>query len=165
MAGASPDAIDFVQTYDDYPVVVMLQFEDLGFCAKGEGPSSSARDTLTHDGDFPNNTSGGQLSAGQAGCAGGFLGMTEAIRQLTDDAGRARGDGARSSASSPASAWSPTTGACARRCHPGPLVVSDRHRRRRRDDAADEAAPEEPGAAHAADEPAAVRRAAAPRSA
>jgi len=87
MAGASPDAIDFVQTYDDYPVVVMLQFEDLGFCAKGEGPEFVRAHTLTHAGDFPNNTSGGQLSAGQAGCAGGFLGMTEAIRQLTDAAG------------------------------------------------------------------------------
>ena len=86
-AGARPEAIDFVQTYDDYPVVVMLQFEDLGFCAKGEGPAFVRERTLTHAGDFPNNTSGGQLSAGQAGCAGGFLGMTEAIRQLTDDAG------------------------------------------------------------------------------
>ena len=86
-ADATPDAIDFVQTYDDYPVVVMLQFEDLGFCAKGEGPAFVRARTLTHDGDFPNNTSGGQLSAGQAGCAGGFLGMTEAIRQLTDEAG------------------------------------------------------------------------------
>ena len=76
-----------MQTYDDYPVVVMLQFEDLGFCAKGEGPAFVRANTLTHDGDFPNNTSGGQLSAGQAGCAGGFLGMTEAIRQLTGDAG------------------------------------------------------------------------------
>jgi acetyl-CoA acetyltransferase len=85
-AGVAPDAIDFVQTYDDYPVVVMLQFEDLGFCEKGEGPAFVRAKTLTHDGDFPNNTSGGQLSAGQAGCAGGFLGMTEAIRQLTDDA-------------------------------------------------------------------------------
>ena len=84
--------IDFVQTYDDYPVVVMLQFEDLGFCEKGEGPAFVRARTLTHDGDFPNNTSGGQLSAGQAGCAGGFLGMTEAIRQLTDDAGRAHRD-------------------------------------------------------------------------
>ena len=37
-AGVGPTAIDFVQTYDDYPVVVMLQFEDLGFCDKGEGP-------------------------------------------------------------------------------------------------------------------------------
>jgi acetyl-CoA acetyltransferase len=89
-AGIGPEAIDFIQTYDDYPVVVMLQFEDLGFCAKGEGPAFVRAKTLTHDGDFPNNTSGGQLSAGQAGCAGGFLGMTEAIRQLCDDAeGRA----------------------------------------------------------------------------
>ena len=86
-AGARPDAIDLVQTYDDYPVVVMLQFEDLGFCEKGEGPAFVRARTLTHDGDFPNNTSGGQLSAGQAGCAGGFLGMTETIRQLTDEAG------------------------------------------------------------------------------
>ena len=85
-ADATPDVIDFVQTYDDYPVVVMLQFEDLGFCDKGEGPAFVRARTLTHDGDFPNNTSGGQLSAGQAGCAGGFLGMTEAIRQLTGDA-------------------------------------------------------------------------------
>jgi acetyl-CoA acetyltransferase len=86
-AGVRAAAIDFVQTYDDYPVVVMLQFEDLGFCEKGEGPAFVRARTLTHDGDFPNNTSGGQLSAGQAGCAGGFLGMTEAIRQLTDQAG------------------------------------------------------------------------------
>ena len=92
-AGVGPDAIDFVQTYDDYPVVVMLQFEDLGFCEKGEGPAFVRASTLTHDGDFPNNTSGGQLSAGQAGCAGGFLGMTEAIRQLTGEAGERAVDG------------------------------------------------------------------------
>src|SRR4029079_15930845 len=86
-AGCGPEAIDFAQTYDGYPVVVMLQFEDLGFCEKGEGPAFVRAKTRPHDGDSPNNTSGGQLSAGQAGCAGGFLGMTEAIRQLTDDAG------------------------------------------------------------------------------
>jgi len=39
--------------------------------------------SFTYDGDFPLNTSGGQLSVGQAGAAGGFLGMVEAIRQLT----------------------------------------------------------------------------------
>ncbi len=86
-AAAKPADIDFVQTYDDYPVIVMLQFEDLGFCEKGEGPAFVRANTLTWDGDFPNNTSGGQLSAGQAGAAGGFLGMTEAIRQLTGAAG------------------------------------------------------------------------------
>jgi acetyl-CoA acetyltransferase len=89
-AGATPADIDFVQTYDDYPVIVMLQFEDLGFCDKGGGPAFVRERSTTFDGDFPNNTSGGQLSCGQAGAAGGFLGMTEAIRQLTDAAdGRA----------------------------------------------------------------------------
>ena len=38
-------------------------------------------------GDFPQNTSGGQLSAGQAGAAGGHLGLVEAIRQATGTAG------------------------------------------------------------------------------
>jgi len=90
MAGARPAEIHFVQTYDDYPVIVMMQFEDLGFCEKGEGPAFVRAHRFRFDADFPNNTSGGQLSSGQAGAAGGFIGMTEAIRQLTDAApGRA----------------------------------------------------------------------------
>jgi acetyl-CoA acetyltransferase len=87
MAGARPEDIDLVQPYDDYPVIVMLQLEDLGFCGKGEAPAFVREHRLTFDGDFPSNTSGGQLSAGQAGAAGGFLGLTETIRQLTDTAG------------------------------------------------------------------------------
>jgi acetyl-CoA acetyltransferase len=86
-AAARPEDIDFIQTYDDYPVIVMMQFEDLGFCGKGEGPAFIRAHSLTYDGSFPNNTSGGQLSTGQAGAAGGYLGMTEAIRQLTGAAG------------------------------------------------------------------------------
>lgn len=70
-ADARPADIDFVQPYDDYPVIVMMQFEDLGFCEKGEGPAFVRANTLTHDGSFPSNTSGGQLSVGQAGAAGG----------------------------------------------------------------------------------------------
>ena len=86
-AGVGPQDIDLIQTYDDYPVIVMMQFEDLGFCEKGEGPDFVRRHGMTHAGSFPNNTSGGQLSAGQAGAAGGFIGMTETIRQLTGQAG------------------------------------------------------------------------------
>jgi acetyl-CoA acetyltransferase len=87
-AGVKPAELDFVQTYDDYPVIVMMQFEDLGFCEKGEGPEFVRGHSFTHDGSFPNNTSGGQLSVGQAGAAGGYLGMVEAIRQLTGQAGQ-----------------------------------------------------------------------------
>jgi acetyl-CoA acetyltransferase len=94
-AGVAPKDIGFIQTYDDYPVVVMMHFEDLGFCEKGEGPAFVRAHSLTWDGDFPNNTSGGQLSAGQAGAAGGFIGMVEALRQLTGQAGERSVAGAR----------------------------------------------------------------------
>ena len=87
MAQCTPDDIDLLQTYDDYPVVSMMQIEDLGFCAKGEAPEFVRSHDLTINGDFPHNTSGGQLSAGQAGAAGGFIGMVEAIRQVTGTAG------------------------------------------------------------------------------
>jgi acetyl-CoA acetyltransferase len=86
-AGVAPQDIDFVETYDDYPVISLMQLEDLGFCGKGEGPAFVRKHTFTWDGSFPLNTSGGQLSVGQAGAAGGFLGMVEAIRQLTGEAG------------------------------------------------------------------------------
>jgi acetyl-CoA acetyltransferase len=85
-ADCAPQEIDFVQTYDDYPVISLMQLEDLGFCGKGEGAALVRKHSFTWDGDFPLNTSGGQLSAGQAGAAGGFLGMVEAIRQLTGQA-------------------------------------------------------------------------------
>jgi acetyl-CoA acetyltransferase len=86
MAGIKPAAVDFVQTYDDYPVIAMMQLEDLGLCAKGEAPDFVRANTFTVDGTCPHNTSGGQLSVGQAGCAGGSLGLVEAIRQLTGQA-------------------------------------------------------------------------------
>jgi acetyl-CoA acetyltransferase len=83
MAGVKPGDADFVETYDDYPVISLMQFEDLRFCGKGEGPAFVRAHSFTNAGTFPHNTCGGQLSAGQAGAAGGYLGLTEAIRQLT----------------------------------------------------------------------------------
>lgn len=94
MADAKPDDMDLLQTYDDYPVISMMQFEDLGFCEKGDGPAFVRERDLTIAGDFPHNTSGGQLSAGQAGAAGGFIGLVEAIRQVTGRAGPTQVEGA-----------------------------------------------------------------------
>jgi acetyl-CoA acetyltransferase len=84
-AGVTTDDIDFIETYDDYPVINVMQIEDLGFCKKGEGPEFVRSHSFTVDGSFPFNTSGGQLSVGQAGAAGGSLGLVEAIRQLTGE--------------------------------------------------------------------------------
>ena len=88
-AGIGPADIDVLEVYDDYPVVCVFQIEDLGFCAKGEGPDFIRRHSFEANGSFPFNTSGGQLSVGQAGAAGGTLGLVEAIRQVTGQARRA----------------------------------------------------------------------------
>ena len=86
-AGLGPEDIDCIETYDDYPVVSMLQLEDLGFCQKGEAAQFVRNTPLTCDGGgLPHNTSGGQLSVGQAGSAGGFLGLVEGLRQVTGQA-------------------------------------------------------------------------------
>jgi acetyl-CoA acetyltransferase len=94
-AGIGPADIDVIEVYDDYPVVCVFQIEDLGFCAKGEGPEFIRRHSFEANGSFPFNTSGGQLSVGQAGVAGGTLGLVEAIRQVTGQAIGAQVENAR----------------------------------------------------------------------
>ena len=93
-AGLGPTDIDFLCTYDDYPVINALQFENLGFCNDGEAPGFIRDHDFAWNGDFPLNPSGGQLSVGQAGAAGGYLGLVEAVRQLTGTALGHQVDGA-----------------------------------------------------------------------
>jgi len=78
--------IDLFEIYDDYPIAVMIQIEDLGYCKKGEGGKFVEAHDLTYKGNFPVNTGGGELSVGQAGLAGGFLHIVEALRQLRGEA-------------------------------------------------------------------------------
>ena len=85
-ADVKPEDLDLVQFYDDYPVIVMMQYEDLGFCGKGEGPAFVRSRTLGRAGSLPTNTSGGQLSVGQAGAGGGYIGLVETVRQLSGQA-------------------------------------------------------------------------------
>ena len=86
-AGAGPDEMDFVQAYDDYPIMVAIQLEDLGFCAKGEVGAFLERHDFAWNGTLPLNTGGGQLSCGQSGAGGGMIGLTEAVRQMCGEAG------------------------------------------------------------------------------
>jgi len=79
--------IDLFEIYDDYPIAVLIQIEDLGYCKKGEGGKFVETHNLTYRGDFPVNTGGGELSVGQAGLAGGYLHVVEALRQLRGEAG------------------------------------------------------------------------------
>ena len=81
-ADLTPHDMHMVQVYDDYPVIVAMQISDLGFCNKQALPQFIADNEFTIDGSLPLNTNGGQLSAGQAGAAGGFQNVTEGLRQI-----------------------------------------------------------------------------------
>lgn len=94
-AGYGAGDMDFVQLYDDFPIMAAIQLEDLGFCAKGEAGSFIEANRFTFDGTLPMNTGGGQLSCGQAGGAAGFLSMVEAVRQLRGEAGPRQVKGAK----------------------------------------------------------------------
>ena len=88
-AGAAPGEIDIVSVYDDYPVMVLAQLADLGF---GEPHDVLAAIETSR---LASNTSGGQLSAGQAGAAGGMHGLVEIVEQLRGRAGVRQVEGAR----------------------------------------------------------------------
>jgi acetyl-CoA acetyltransferase len=90
MAGLGRTDVDVASIYDCYTITVLMSLEDAGFCAKGEGMAWVTDHDLTHRGDFPLNTAGGQLSFGQAGMAGGMHHVVDAARQIMGRAGDAQ---------------------------------------------------------------------------
>lgn len=86
-AGMTPKDIRMIHPYDDFLIALLIVFEDIGFCAKGKGAQFVLDTDLSYKGTLPLNTSGGQISAGQAGLAGGGTNMVEAVRQLFGEAG------------------------------------------------------------------------------
>lgn len=91
-AEASPAEMDVISVYDDYPVMALIQLADLGFAEDGGIGRLIER---VEERDLSVNTSGGQLSAGQAGAAAGMHGLVEAITQLRHQAGERQIEGAR----------------------------------------------------------------------
>lgn len=92
-AGAGPQDMDLAMVYDDYPAMALIQLADLGFV-----PDDDLRALLSNriaPRELPVNTSGGQLSAGQAGAAGGLHAVVEAVRQLRGQGGARQIPGAR----------------------------------------------------------------------
>jgi acetyl-CoA acetyltransferase len=64
MAGIAPADVDVLTLYDPFTVVALMQIEDMGFCAKGEGGAFVEGGRLWWDGEdgLPYNTHGGLLS-------------------------------------------------------------------------------------------------------
>jgi acetyl-CoA acetyltransferase len=86
-AGMNPGDVDMFHPYDDFLIAMLFQLEQIGFCKRGEGSEFLLTTDLSPKGKLPINTSGGQISAGQPGLAGGGVNMVEAVRQLFGEAG------------------------------------------------------------------------------
>jgi len=87
-SGLSPDDISLLQLYDCFTPALLIQIEDLGFCAKGEGGDWLASGISRPGGAKPLNTHGGMLSYCHPGNPGAMFGLTEAMSQLRGDAGQ-----------------------------------------------------------------------------
>ena len=79
--------IDFAECHDCFTWTEISNYEDLGFCKKGEGPGliSEGRTALT--GDIPVNVSGGLKSFGHPIGASGVRMLYEVVTQLRGEGG------------------------------------------------------------------------------
>ncbi|WP_429496122.1 thiolase domain-containing protein [Paraburkholderia youngii] len=81
-AGITPRDIGYASLYDSFTITVLIQLEDLGFCAKGDGGKFVMDGNLISGvGKLPFNTDGGGLCNNHPGNKGGMTKILEAVRQ------------------------------------------------------------------------------------
>ncbi|MEQ8230314.1 MAG: thiolase domain-containing protein [Gammaproteobacteria bacterium] len=86
-AGIARSDIKYASLYDSFTITVVMQIEDIGFCAKGEGGRFVADGGLISGvGRLPFNTDGGGLCNNHPGNRGGMTKILEAVRQLRGEA-------------------------------------------------------------------------------
>ena len=86
MAGVSRRDIDVAGISDHFTINVIIELEDAGFCAKGEGGAFVEGGALGLGGRLPTNTHGGFLSGSHAASCGLFT-LIELVTQLRGEAG------------------------------------------------------------------------------
>ena len=95
MAGLGPKDIDVAEVHDCFSIAEILHYEDLGFCAKGEGGRFVEEGKASIGGEVAINTSGGLLSRGHPFGGTGLAQVCEIFWQLRGEAGKRQVPNAR----------------------------------------------------------------------
>jgi acetyl-CoA acyltransferase len=95
VAGLGPDDIDVAEVHDATAPAEILAYEDLGFCARGEGGRLVDEGVTELGGRLPVNTSGGLSAKGHPVGATGLAQICEIAWQLRGECGPRQVDGAR----------------------------------------------------------------------
>jgi len=91
-AGIGPDDVDVAEVHDCFTITELVTYEDLGFCAKGEGGELIDEGAVELDGETPVNPSGGLLAKGHPIGATGVAQVNEIYEQLRGEAGEVQVD-------------------------------------------------------------------------
>ncbi len=94
-AGVGPADISVAEVHDATAMGEVIQIENLGFCAFGDGGAISERGETTIGGRIPVNPSGGLESKGHPVGATGIGQIHELVTQLRGEAGARQVEGAR----------------------------------------------------------------------
>ncbi|ROT97589.1 thiolase family protein [Altererythrobacter sp. FM1] len=94
-AGVGPADISVAEVHDATAMGEIIQIENLGLCALGEGGPASERGETTLGGRVPVNPSGGLESKGHPVGATGLAQVYELVAQLRNEAGARQVEGAR----------------------------------------------------------------------
>ncbi|WP_144097520.1 thiolase family protein [Croceicoccus sediminis] len=95
MAGVGPEDVSVAEVHDATAMGEIIQIENLGLCALGDGGPVSERGETTIGGRVPVNPSGGLESKGHPVGATGLAQVYELTMQLRGEAGPRQVEGAR----------------------------------------------------------------------
>jgi acetyl-CoA C-acetyltransferase len=87
-AGITADNIHVAQTHDCFSISEIIEYEELGFCKKGEGGKFIESGQSDFGGKVPVNTDGGLLSCGHPFGGTGIRQGMEIMKQLQGRAGK-----------------------------------------------------------------------------
>lgn len=87
LAGIEPQDIDIAEVHDCFTITELIDYEDLGFCEKGQAKELIEKGVTERTGRLPVNVSGGLLCKGHPLGATGIAQIAELYWHLREEAG------------------------------------------------------------------------------